>query len=46
MLRIDGGAEGTRTPYLDSANVALSQMSYGPTLHVRYMPSELTCCKD
>ena len=27
----DGGAEGNRTPDLDIANVALSQLSYGPT---------------
>ena len=27
---IDGGAEGDRTPDLDIANVALSQLSYGP----------------
>ena len=26
----DGGAEGSRTPDLDIANVALSQLSYGP----------------
>ena len=26
----DGGAEGNRTPDLDIANVALSQLSYGP----------------
>ena len=26
----DGGAEGDRTPDLDVANVALSQLSYGP----------------
>ena len=25
-----GGAEGNRTPDLDVANVALSQLSYGP----------------
>ena len=25
-----GGAEGNRTPDLDIANVALSQLSYGP----------------
>ena len=29
---MDGGAEGDRTPDLDIANVALSQLSYGPTL--------------
>ena len=28
--REDGGAEGDRTPDLDIANVALSQLSYGP----------------
>ena len=27
---ISGGAEGNRTPDLDVANVALSQLSYGP----------------
>ena len=27
-----GGAEGDRTPDLDIANVALSQLSYGPSL--------------
>ncbi len=27
-----GGAEGSRTPDLDNANVALSQLSYGPAL--------------
>ena len=26
-----GGAEGDRTPDLDIANVALSQLSYGPS---------------
>ncbi len=26
-----GGAEGARTPDLDTASVALSQLSYGPT---------------
>jgi hypothetical protein len=28
---VNGGAEGNRTPDLDIANVALSQLSYGPT---------------
>ena len=28
----DGGAEGDRTPDLDIANVALSQLSYGPII--------------
>ena len=28
-----GGAEGIRTPDLDNANVALSQLSYGPVNH-------------
>jgi hypothetical protein len=29
-LQKDGGAGGDRTPDLDIANVALSQLSYGP----------------
>ncbi len=29
----DGGAEGNRTPDLHVANVALSQLSYGPGLN-------------
>ena len=29
-LLVFGGAEGGRTPGLDIANVALSQLSYGP----------------
>ena len=28
--RVSGGAGGNRTPDLDIANVALSQLSYGP----------------
>ena len=27
-----GGAEGTRTPYLNTASVALSRMSYSPVI--------------
>ena len=30
----DGGAEGNRTPDLDIANVALSQLSYGPDIGI------------
>ena len=30
----DGGAEGNRTPDLDVANVALSQLSYGPVIGI------------
>ncbi len=33
--RVSGGAEGNRTPDLDIANVALSQLSYGPDRFVR-----------
>jgi ABC-type dipeptide/oligopeptide/nickel transport system ATPase component len=29
-LQVGGGAEGIRTPDLHVANVALSQLSYGP----------------
>ena len=34
MKRKDGGAKGDRTPDLNNAIVALSQLSYGPTLKV------------
>ncbi len=30
MALVFGGAEGTRTPYLNTASVALSQLSYSP----------------
>ena len=29
--KVDGGAKGDRTPDLNNAIVALSQLSYGPT---------------
>ena len=32
--KIFGGAEGNRTPDLDVANVALSQLSYGPVIGI------------
>ncbi len=32
LCRGTGGAEGNRTPDLDIANVALSQLSYGPLI--------------
>src|SRR5512139_1312053 len=34
------GAEGTRTPCLYSAIVALSQMSYSPAGRVQYIPKQ------
>ena len=33
----DGGAEGNRTPDLHVANVALSQLSYGPIIFDSFM---------
>jgi hypothetical protein len=33
----DCGAEGDRTPGLDIANVALSQLSYSPKLKQKYI---------
>ena len=43
-IRVSGGDEGTRTPYLRDANAALYQMSYVPirntfTLLVAYCPA-------
>jgi hypothetical protein len=32
MIALVGGAAGTRTPYLNTASVALSRMSYSPAL--------------
>ena len=34
LLIKNGGAEGNRTPDLDVANVALSQLSYGPVIGI------------
>lgn len=40
-----GGAEGDRTPDLDIANVALSQLSYGPDA-ARTMGAGAGFCQD
>ena len=39
-MREGGGAEGNRTPDLDIANVALSQLSYGPTSGMDCAPAK------
>ena len=43
-IRIDGGAEGNRTPDLVIANDALSQLSYGPVFRVPARPGFGSAC--